>query len=424
MDLEIVTVGTELLLGFTHDSNASDIARALAAVGIRVARKCTVADRALDVRDAVAGALGRSGCVIVTGGLGPTRDDVTKGAVAELFGAPLELDARYLAELERRFAALGRGPMPLSNRTQAEVPRGATVLRNPRGTAPGLWLEGGPGIAVLLPGVPHEMRGLLHEEVIPRLRARLGAGGADLPVTRSRTLRTAGVTESALADLLGPHEEALAPVTLAYLPQGVGVDLRLTAWKLASVPADQALGRAVERVRGILGEHCYGEDEDDLAAVVLDRLRRAGLRLAIAESCTGGLLSARITAIAGASDVFLGGVISYADDSKVRDLGVPETLLVEHGAVSEPVVRSLAAGAARRFGAQAAIAVTGIAGPSGGTPTKPVGTVWLCALVDEQERSTCVRLPGDRRLVQTRSAQAALDLLRRLLLEAQSGVLP
>ncbi len=416
MDVELVTVGTELLLGYTLDTNAAELARALAGVGARVARRTTVGDDEAAIRDVVGAALERTGFVVLTGGLGPTSDDVTKRAVAKLFAAPLELDETYLAALERRFQSLRRGPMPPSNRSQAEIPRGAEVLPNPLGTAPGLWLSGAPGTAVLLPGVPHEMRGLLEGEVVPRVTALLAARG-EVPTTRSRTLRTTGITESGLQDALVELEAGLAPVTLAYLPQGIGVDLRLTAWGLPPEAAEQELDRAVAVLQPALGRHYYGAGDTDLAAVVLDGLRRRGWTLAVAESCTGGLIGARLTAVPGASDVLLGGLISYADASKVRDLGVPAAVLQSEGAVSEAVARAMASGVASRFGADAAVAVTGIAGPGGGTDDKPVGTVWLAAQVGERERAVQRRFPGGRREVRRRGAQAALDLVRRLLVD-------
>ncbi|UCF41303.1 MAG: competence/damage-inducible protein A [Gemmatimonadota bacterium] len=413
MDVELVTVGTELLLGFTLDTNAAELARALAGVGVRVARRVSVGDDEAEIRSAVAGALERTGFVVLTGGLGPTSDDVTKRAVAALFDAPLELDEAYLAQMERRFRSFRRGSVPASNRSQAEIPRGADVLPNPRGTAPGLWLSGGPGTAVMLPGVPHEMRGLLEEQVLPRVAALLSERG-EVPTTRSRTLRTTGITESGLQDALGALEASLAPVRLAYLPQGIGVDLRLTVWGLPHAAAERELTRAVEALLPALGRHFYGEGEADLAAVVLDRLAARGWTLAVAESCTGGMIGARITAIAGSSRVFRGGVICYADESKVRDLGVPEALIRSEGAVSEQVARAMAAGVARRFGTEASVAVTGIAGPSGGSEEKPVGTVWIAVRAGEQERALGRRFPGGRREVRRRSTQAALDLLRRL----------
>jgi nicotinamide-nucleotide amidase len=415
MDLEVVTIGTELLLGFTIDSNAADIARALATVGARVVRRATVGDAAAEIAAAVDAALDRTGFVITTGGLGPTRDDITKRTVAELFDAPLELDAAYLEQLRERFARLGRGTMPAANRTQAEVPRGATVLPNRLGTAPGLWLENARGVAVLLPGIPREMRGLLHEQVLPRVTERARRDGGGARVTRSRTLRTTGIAESALADRVGPLEERLAPVTLAYLPSVAGVDLRLTAWGVEPAAGERLLTRAAETLRPALGHHYYGDDDCDLAAVVLRRLVERDATLAVAESCTGGLVGARLTAVPGASRAFLGGEVAYADRVKVAALGVPEEMLAHHGAVSEPVVRAMAEGVARRFGADAGVAVTGIAGPSGGTADKPVGTVWLGATLRGRTEVALRRFPGERDDVRQRSAQAALDLLRELL---------
>lgn len=416
MDLELITVGTELLLGFTLDTNAVELARTLGAIGVRVVRRSTVGDDETAIRDAVTEALRRSRFVIVTGGLGPTRDDVTKRAVAQALDLPLDSDPALLAELERRFARLGRGPMPAANRTQALVPRGATVLPNPVGTAPGLWIDHSLGTTVLLPGVPHEMRTLLASEVVPRLRIRLPGGGALLA---SRTLRTAGISESALADRLGSVEEALAPVELAYLPGLDGVDLRLVVRAASPGAAQDALDRAESLLAPALGAHLYGHDAQDLAGALLRLLRAAHVRLAVAESCTGGMLGARLTAIPGASDVFSGGVICYDNRSKVRDLGVSPETLETHGAVSEPVARAMASGVARRFGAEAAVAVTGIAGPTGGTPEKPVGTVWLAAWWRGELRTDRRQFLGERDVIRARATAAALDLVRRLALEAQ-----
>ena len=411
MKLEVCTIGTELLLGHTTDTNAVELGRALAAAGVEVVRRTTIPDRPRAIRDAVTDALARTGAVLTTGGLGPTRDDMTKQIVAELFGMPLTLDERLLAALEARFRRIGRDVMPPSNRGQAEVPEGATVLPNPRGTAPGLWLEHADGrLAILLPGVPREMRGLLVEEVLPRLVARAGKNPR---VVRSRTLRTTGVPESALGERVGPLEEALAPLSLAYIPSVDGVDLRLTAWSLEPPEADRLLAAGAERLRRELGPHWYGEDETDLAAVVLDQMRARGATLAVAESCTGGLLGARLTAIPGASDTFVGGAVAYDDTVKTGMLGVPAEILERHGAVSEEVARAMAAGAARALAARCALAITGIAGPGGGTPEKPVGTVWLALQADGATAAVRRVFPGDRAEIRARSAQAALDLLRR-----------
>ena len=437
MDGELLTVGTELLLGFTVDTNAAEAGRALAAAGVRLTHRATVGDAADAIQAAVAAALERTGLVIVTGGLGPTADDLTRDAAAAVFGRVLVRDPAMVAALEERFARMGRGPMPEANRRQADVPHGATVLPNRWGTAPGLWLEDERGrVAVLLPGVPAEMRGLLEHEVIPRLaerqRARghagtgareeagteAGHGGTEAgpEVILSRTLRTTGISESALADKVGDPARFLGQhLTLAWLPSPEGTDLRLTAWGLAADAAEAALAKAAGALRPLLGSTCYGEGDADLAALVLAELERRQAKLAVAESCTGGLLGGRLTAVPGSSRVFLGGVVAYADEVKLGLLGVSADVLAEHGAVSEPVVRQMAAGVARAFGAEAALAVSGVAGPDGGTAEKPVGTVWVAALADGRVKVFNYAFPGERDAVRRRAAQAALDAMRRVL---------
>ncbi len=285
-------------------------------------------------------------------------------------------------------------------------------MENRWGTAPGLWLEGRLGVVVMLPGVPREMRGLLETQVVPRLAERIGG---PVVVTRSRLLRTTGIAESSLADRLEGVDEQIAPLTLAYLPSLEGVDLRLTAWDMEAVAADRALAAAVRALLPLLDRRYYGEGTDDLSAVVLDGLARAGHRLATAESCTGGLVGQRLTAVPGASEVYVGGVVAYADEVKEEILGVPADLLARHGAVSEEVALAMAQGVATRLGVNSAIAVTGVAGPGGGTPDKPVGTVYVAARLGEAESVARLGLPGDRHDVRCRSAQAALDVLRGLL---------
>jgi nicotinamide-nucleotide amidase len=417
MDCEILTVGTELVLGFTVDTNAAEMARALAEAGIRVRRRASVSDELADVRQALAAALERCGTVIVTGGLGPTPDDLTRQAAAEVFGARLVHDPAVLADLEEKYRRRGIAQMPESNRRQADVPEGATVLPNPIGTAPGLWIDDGHGrLAILLPGVPKEMRGLMEGEVIPRLRSRERTeDGGPRTVIRSRTLRTAGIPESALADQVGDEKRLLPPgLSLAWLPSLAGVDLRLTAWNLGEEEARAALAQAAGALRAKLGAHLYSEDGDDLAAVVLRALEGHGAKLAVAESCTGGLLGARLTAVPGSSRVFVGGVTAYANEAKLGLLGVSAEAIAEQGAVSEEVARQMARGVARALDAQAAIAVTGIAGPDGGTPSKPVGTVWIAVLWRDQVRTFTHAFPGDREDVRGRAAQWALNYLRRV----------
>jgi nicotinamide-nucleotide amidase len=408
--IELLTIGTELVLGFTVDTNSAEIGRALAAAGIRVVCRTTVPDDADSIRTAVSGALERTGAVLITGGLGPTSDDITKKTVADLLNLPLEFDEAIWTALEERFARMGRVPAP-ANRSQAEVPRGATVLPNRWGTAPGLWLETERGLTIMLPGVPVEMRNLLSHEVLPRMAARAGAG-----VVRSRALRTWGAPESSLAEKLGGIEPELAPLSLAYLPGTSGVDLRLTAWQLPPAEADQRLSAGLELLRSRVATHVYGEDDDDLAALVLDQARRLGMSLATGESCTGGLLGGRLTEIPGSSEIYLGGVVAYSNAIKVTELGVSAQLIVEQGAVSEPVARAMASGAANLLGAEAGMAVTGIAGPDGGTPEKPVGLVFVASAIGGETTCSRHQFPGSRSDVRERAAQAALYQLHSRLL--------
>lgn len=420
MKLEVITVGTELLLGHALDTNALDLGTALAAAGIEITRRTTVSDKLVALTDAVREALDRTGAVLTTGGLGPTRDDLTKQAVAGVFGVPLVLDEAVLKHIEARFRRFGRKMTP-SNRIQAELPQGAVALPNPRGTAPGIWLEddvAGGRLVIMLPGVPVEMRGLLVEQVLPRLVARARSAREAPAVIRSRTLRTTGTPESALAERIAAIEDGLGSLTLAYLPSTAGVDLRLTAWEMAPEEADRLLGEAVEQLKRELGHRCYGEESADLAGVVLELVQRRHQKLTVAESCTGGMLGARLTAIPGASDTFVGGVIAYSDQVKTALLDVPQATLDQHGAVSEQTVRAMVEGAARRFGTDCALAVTGVAGPGGGSPEKPVGFVWLAARHGGATRTLQRQFLGERDEIRARSAQAALDLLRLALLEA------
>jgi nicotinamide-nucleotide amidase len=409
LPIELITIGTELLLGHTVDTNGAEIARELSSVGVRVERRTSVGDDAQAIRAAVGDALARTGAVLTTGGLGPTRDDISKKVVADLFDAPLEFDPDVWQQLVERFARLGRTPVA-SNRSQAEVPRGATVLRNRWGTAPGLWLESPAGLAIMLPGVPGEMRKLLTHEVVPRLAARAGER-----VIRSHQVRTTGIAESALAERMGDIEREIAPLTLAYLPGLDGVDLRLTAWQLAPADGDRRLHAAAALLRERGGGHVYGEGEVDLAALTLDAARARGARLAAAESCTGGLVGARLTEIPGSSDVFAGGVVCYSNELKTALLGVSADLIGTHGAVSEPVAAAMALGAVERLQVDAAVAVTGIAGPGGGSDAKPVGTVWLAVAEGGEVEARHVRFVGSRHDIRARAAQAALFLLYRRL---------
>jgi nicotinamide-nucleotide amidase len=408
--VELITIGDELLLGFTIDTNAAHLARALASIGLHIVQRTTVGDEAEQIARVVREALDRTGAVITTGGLGPTSDDITMASIGALFGREMHLDAAHLAWMEERWRKRFNRPLPEANKKQATIPDGATKLENRHGSAPGIWLEDDRGRWVaMLPGVPREMRGMLADTLLPLLQARTTGG----TVVRSRTLRTTNIAESLLADKIDSMEGGPLGVSLAYLPSIAGVDLRLTVKDVRSDAADASLDAATNRLRARLSEWIYGEDTDDLAAIVLDLCRMRKLTIGVAESCTGGLLGARLTAIPGSSDVVLGGIIAYHNDAKRDLLGVDESLLKEHGAVSEPIVRQMAAGARRATKSAVGLAITGVAGPGGGTEEKPVGTVWIATDIEGEIESRQLKLWGDRDEIRQRSAQWTMDLLRQ-----------
>ncbi len=415
----IVAVGNELLYGETVDTNAAWLGRSLAALGIPGVGKQTVGDVTEEIQAAVRTATERAELVIVCGGLGPTPDDLTKEAVAELLGLELRLDEALLGRLRERFRARGHAKLPSPNWSQAEVPEGAIVLRNEHGTAPGLWLDTGSAAVVLLPGVPREMRGIYEGDLVAELTARFA--GRLMPV-HHRMIHTTGVTESGLAELVEPAlPEDMGPVTLAFLPDLRGVDLRLTARGVAEGEAKAWLARVEQALDPFLGRWRFEAPSGDAAEALNDALARAGKRVAVAESCTGGLVAKRITDPPGSSRVFAGGVVAYANEVKTALLGVSEEDLALEGAVSETVARGMALGVAERFGVEAGIGVTGIAGPGGGTPDKPVGTVWIAVALDGEVRTHRLSLVGDRGAIRERAAQEALAELLRLVRERAGG---
>ena len=416
MQVEILTIGDELLLGHTVDTNGAYLARRLAEVGVSVVRRGTVSDEAEEIAAGVREALDRTGAVITTGGLGPTADDLTKPAIAALFGRGLVLHEDILEAMRERWKQRWNRPLPDANRQQAMLPDGARVLVNRHGSAPGVFLEDERGRWVaMLPGVPREARGMTDDELIPFLLAR---GGAGATVVRSRMLRTTGISESLLADRLSDIARGLPGLPLAYLPGPEGTDLRLTSRGLRADATDAALAAGIRELRERVGLFAYGDDEADLAGVVLALLRERGQTIAVAESCTGGMLGARLTAIPGSSDVFLGGTIAYANAVKERALGVPRDMLERHGAVSEMVARHMASAVRQAFDASVGASITGVAGPGGGTAEKPVGTVWVAVDLGGDNRAQRLMLIGDREEIRLRATQAALDMVRRGILGA------
>jgi nicotinamide-nucleotide amidase len=406
---EVLCVGSELLLGNITNGNARWIAEQLAALGVPHQRQMVVGDNQERLMAEVRQAAGRCRVLITTGGLGPTPDDLTTEAIAAAFETPLVEHPEIWAEIQARLSARGRICSP-SNRRQAFLPEGAAVLPNPTGTAPGMIWSPVPGFTVLtFPGVPSEMKAMWQQTAAPWLRQSGLAAG----VFASRMLRFWGVSESALAEEMADLLEQANPTVAPYAGAGE-VKLRITARAEHQADAEALLLPVEREIRRRTGQSCFGVDEQSLAEVVLQQLRLRGQTVAVAESCTGGGLGAALAAVPGASDVFLGGVIAYANGVKQGLLGVPAELLQAHGAVSDPVAQAMAEGARRATGADWGLAITGVAGPGGGSDEKPVGLVHLAIAGPDGCSSEGVRFGTSRgrTWIQTLSAGEALNRLR------------
>lgn len=410
MRAEIVSVGTELLLGQITDTNATYLARLLASHGVDVLFKQTVGDNLGRVQSALELALTRAELVVTTGGLGPTEDDLTVDAVALAARVPIVFDPSVEETIRAYFEVRRRTP-PESVFRQARIPQGARVIPNRRGTAPGLIVPVGDRTVFLFPGVPREMEGLVEDGLVPWLNAH--AGGL---VIRSRVLRIAGLGESVVEervrDLIHDPNPTVAP-----LAKFGEVHLRITA-KAAPDRAAAMITRTEEALRQRLGDAVFGADDESLHAVTARLLIDRRRTLAVAESCTGGMVTGRLTEVSGSSAFLLAGFVAYSNEAKVRDLGVPESLLAEHGAVSAAVAESMARGARERTGADVGLAITGIAGPTGATPAKPVGLVFISVASAAGARTEEVHF-GDqagREGIRHLATQAALNLLRLVLL--------
>jgi nicotinamide-nucleotide amidase len=409
MSAEVLCIGTELLLGNITNGNARWLAEQLAALGIAHHRQEVVGDNRERLIAAVRAAAGRCRVLITTGGLGPTPDDLTTEAIAAAFGTPLVEHAAIWDDIQAKLRARGR-PIAASNRKQALLPAGAEVLPNPTGTAPGMIWSPQPGFTVLtFPGVPSELHAMWQATAGPWLRQAGLAPG----IFASRLLRFWGVGESNLAEQMADLLAGSNPTVAPYAGAGE-VKLRLTARASDQVAAQALLAPVEAEIRARTGSLCYGCDDDSLASVVLAALRQRGQTLAVAESCTGGGLGAALAAVPGASDVFLGGVIAYANSVKQQLLGVPAGTLAVHGAVSDPVALAMAEGACRVTGADWAIAVTGVAGPGGGSADKPVGLVHIAIVGPAGSSSAAVRFGATRgrSWIQTLTAGEALNRLR------------
>lgn len=409
MTAELISIGDELLIGQVVNTNASWLGQRFADLGIDLTRVVTVGDDLDVIAEVVGDAERRADVVIVTGGLGPTHDDLTKEAIARLHGVELEFHQDLFDALAARYERAGLAMSP-SNRTQAEVPEGFTVLPNRHGSAPGLLREG-EALLVILPGVPREMKGLIDEYVIPRLDEDAGL----TPMAR-KTLLTTGIAESRLHDTLGDLSEWMdLGAQLAYLPSIHGVRVRITA------PAGSPEVRAglEAHVRRAVGRHVFGEGDDTLEGVVGRMLLDRGWWVATAESCTGGLVASRLTDVPGSSGYVRGGVVSYDNAVKMAQLGVRESTLASVGAVSREVVEQMASGVRSLLDTDVGIATSGVMGPGGGSADKPVGTVWMAVDTPAGSQALKVVLRHDRLGNKARTATTVLDLLRRVILKGE-----
>jgi nicotinamide-nucleotide amidase len=413
----ILSIGDELVLGQAIDTNSAWISSRLAALGIDIAAHATVADDQPAIEEAIIHAADRCDILLITGGLGPTADDLTRQALAAALHVPLELNHEWLVLLQDFFVQRRR-TMPDMNRIQAMIPRGAGMISNSCGTAAGIAAQMGECRIFVTPGVPREMREMFQRDILPRL-AELGGGAVIL----SRTLHTFGLGESRLAQMLGElMDRTRNPSVGTTVSSGI-VSLRINARFPSRRQAEDELAAVEKLCRQRLGDLIFGADEQTLPMAVLEALKqRSGnalLTVTTAESCTGGLLAKYFTDVPGASVYFRQGWIVYSDQAKMELLNVPSELLAKHGAVSEPVVRALAANARELAKSDHALAISGVAGPDGGTPDKPVGTVCL-ALADAREVITrTISIPGDRETIRDRAAKTALAMLRWRLLGAQ-----
>jgi nicotinamide-nucleotide amidase len=410
----IVAVGSEMLTPFKVDTNSLYVTGRLNEFGYDVRLKAIVGDDVDELARVLETAAGEADLVVITGGLGPTEDDITRDAVARVAGVPLDLDETIVNGLRERFAKRGI-TMTDNNRRQAMVPRGATVLENRNGSAPGLWLKRGRAEFVLLPGPPRELTPMFDAFVREHLAPAAGAR-----VLLRRTLRITGRPESEVDSVVQPiytpWRSQATPIATTILASLGQIELHLTTSANNATEAGEALDSAVAQLCAALGPSVYSTDGRPLEQVVGELLFERTLTIAVAESCSGGLLASRLTDVPGSSQYFDRGVVCYSNEAKIDLVGVPETVIREHGAVSEPVARAMADGIRRRAGVPVGIGVTGIAGPRGGTPDKPVGTVAIAVVAGSGERVRTFRFVGGREMVKFQSTQAAMNMLRLMLI--------
>lgn len=411
MQAEIITIGDELLIGQVVDTNSAWLGSTLGNDGIKVIQITSVQDNAAQIVQAVNDALSRADIVLMTGGLGPTKDDITKKTLAEMFGMKLVRNEQVYEMVGKQLALRGIAFTEL-NQGQALVPDGCTVLPNRNGTAPGMWFEQDGKVLISMPGVPFEMKALVKDEILPRLRKHFA-----LDANVHRTIITFGLAESILADTIASWEEALPPyLHLAYLPSALCIRLRLSAYEIDRQKAEQEIESQIEKLSKVIPHYIIGSEDDSLESVTGTLLKTRGETLATAESCTGGNIAHRFTAMPGASEYFKGGVVAYSNEVKMALLGVDPESLNRYGAVSQSVAEQMAEGVRRATGATYGISTTGIAGPTGGTPEKPVGTVWMAVATPNGVFSRRMVFGSVRSQNIERASSNCINLLRLQLL--------
>jgi len=412
MKTHIITIGDELLIGQTLNSNAAFIGEKLSDLNIQVVKSSVVGDNEDMILKEFAYAMEDSDLILVTGGLGPTHDDVTKKCIVNFFDSELVFNEQVYEDIKDIFEKRKREVTEI-NKDQANVPKIAEVIRNSRGTAPGIWIEKDKKIFVSMPGVPYEMEAMIENFILPKLSEKVKGKTFYRKIDN---LLTTGVPESTLYERLGNLDELLVGDSLAFLPNQFGVKLRLTATAEKEEDASNKLTEIEQKIRAIVGRYIYGKDDDKLEDVVAKLLNERGLKLSVAESCTGGLISHRLTNVSGSSSYFERGVISYSNAAKVELLKVNEDIIQKYGAVSLEVARQMSEGVRAISGTDIGIAVTGIMGPTGASFDKPVGLVYI-GLCDEKVCTAKEFHFGDDRLLnKDRTSQAAIDMLRRHLL--------
>ncbi|HZT57301.1 MAG TPA: competence/damage-inducible protein A [Pyrinomonadaceae bacterium] len=407
---EIIAVGSELLTPFRTDTNSLWLTERLNSIGVEVKLKTIVGDDDARLEETIRDALKRSGVVIITGGLGPTEDDITRKVAARALGRRLMLDDDVLDDIKARFLRWGR-KMPDINARQAMIIEGAEVMPNPNGTAPGMYVEQDARAVVLLPGPPREMKPMFETHALPKLASRAG----DVRVVR-RVLRVAGMGESAVDERIAPVYTQYKNPQTTILFNSTEIEIHLTAQGKNEREAELLLDGLSGQIEERLGDAVFAFRGETMEEVVGLRLAVGGFTLAVAESCTGGLIAERLTEVPGSSSYFMEGVVTYSNEAKTRLLGVPADMIKEHGAVSAEVAEEMAEGVKARAETDFGLAVTGIAGPGGGTEEKPVGLVFIALADDAHTEHRRLLIPGDRHLIRTRASQAALDLLRRRLI--------